>query len=195
MSTRCERGRPTTEVIKGRQSLWATGQLAVTWVLHEPVSREDAAGALDMSRELAAFHLDRLVEAGLLEPEYRRRTGRSGPGAGRPATLYRRVSCEVAVSLPPRRYDLAADLMATALDRLADGSGAEVAADVARERGSAAVRVHGGRPEPARPAAGCRRDSSTCCAAPATNPRSTLRAAQCASVTVPSMPLLHSIGH
>lgn len=104
----------------------------------EPVGRDDAAAALDISRELAAFHLDRLVEAGLLEAEYRRRSGRSGPGAGRPAKLYRRANREVAIALPPRHYDLAADLMATALDRLSGVSGAAVAADVARERGRTA---------------------------------------------------------
>jgi predicted ArsR family transcriptional regulator len=103
----------------------------------EPIGRDDAAATLEMSRELAAFHLDRLVEAGLLEAEYRRRNGRRGPGAGRPAKLYRRASREVAVALPPRRYDRAADLMATAIERLPDGSGVAVAADVARERGRA----------------------------------------------------------
>jgi predicted ArsR family transcriptional regulator len=104
----------------------------------DPVGRDDAAATLDISRELAAFHLDRLVGGGLLETEYRRRSGRSGPGAGRPAKLYRRANREVTVSLPPRRYDLAADVMATALDRLANNSGAAVAADVSRERGRAA---------------------------------------------------------
>lgn len=104
----------------------------------DAVGRDDAAAALDMSRELAAFHLDRLVEGGLLEAEYRRRSGRSGPGAGRPAKLYRRANRDVTVTLPPRHYDLAADVMATALDRLAGDSGAAVAAEVARERGRAA---------------------------------------------------------
>ncbi|HLO35721.1 MAG TPA: helix-turn-helix domain-containing protein, partial [Candidatus Deferrimicrobium sp.] len=60
----------------------------------EPVGRDDAVAALGISRELAAFHLDRLVEAGLLETEYRRRSGRTGPGAGRPAKLYRRAERE-----------------------------------------------------------------------------------------------------
>ncbi len=117
---------------------------------HEPVGRDDAAGALGISRELAAFHLDRLVEAGLLETEYRRRSGRSGPGAGRPAKLYRRGDREVAVSLPPRHYDLAAELMATALDRLGGGSVTEAVTTVARERGIAvgaeARRKAGARP-------------------------------------------------
>jgi predicted ArsR family transcriptional regulator len=117
---------------------------------HEPVGRDDAAGALGISRELAAFHLDRLVQAGLLETEYRRRSGRSGPGAGRPAKLYRRGDREVAVSLPPRHYDLAAELMATAFDRLGGGSVTEAVTTVARERGIAvgaeARRKAGARP-------------------------------------------------
>lgn len=107
----------------------------------EPVGRDDAAEALGMSRELAAFHLDRLVQGSLLETEYRRRGGRTGPGAGRPAKLYRRANRQVAISLPPRNYAFAADLMATALDRSgaasAGAASAAVVATVARERGTA----------------------------------------------------------
>ena len=103
----------------------------------EPVGRDDAATALGMSRELAAFHLDRLVDAGLLETESRRRGGRTGPGAGRPAKLYRRAARDIAVSLPPRRYDLAADLMATTLAGLDARAGAAALAHVAHDRGTA----------------------------------------------------------
>jgi predicted ArsR family transcriptional regulator len=81
------------------------------------VGRDDAAAELNISRDLAAFHLDRLVQAGLLATEYRRRSGRTGPGAGRPAKLYRRTDREVAVSFPPRRYAEAADVFAESLDR------------------------------------------------------------------------------
>jgi predicted ArsR family transcriptional regulator len=84
------------------------------------VSRNEAAEALGIQRPLAAFHLDRLVEAGLLEAAFRRLTGRSGPGAGRPAKVYRRSASERAVSLPPRQYDLAAELMAEALENAGD---------------------------------------------------------------------------
>ena len=123
-----------------------------------PVGRDQAAGTLGISRELAAFHLDRLVAAGLLDTEYRRLGGRRGPGAGRPAKLYRRADREVAVSLPPRHYDLAADLMATALDRLGGAAGAKAAAAVARERGgadgAAARRRIGARPGRRRSMAG-----------------------------------------
>lgn len=105
---------------------------------HDLVGRDDAAAALGISRELAAFHLDRLVAAGLLETEYRRLTGRTGPGAGRPAKLYRRGGREVAVSIPPRQYDLAAQIMAAALDRLDEGPVTEAVATVARARGVSA---------------------------------------------------------
>lgn len=80
-----------------------------------PVSREEAAVAAGVSRSLAAFHLDRLADAGLLEVEYRRLSGRRGRGAGRPAKLYRAGRERVEVSLPPTRYALAGELMIRAL--------------------------------------------------------------------------------
>lgn len=85
------------------------------------VGRDEAAEAVGVTRALAAFHLDRLVRDGLLVPEYRRLTGRTGPGAGRPAKLYRRADREVSVSLPERRYDTAALLFAETLERLGSG--------------------------------------------------------------------------
>jgi len=80
-----------------------------------PVSRDDVAVALDVPRRTAAFHLDRLSELGLLAVSFARRTGRNGPGAGRPAKLYQRSTRDVAVSLPPRDYDLAGRLLAGAM--------------------------------------------------------------------------------
>ena len=82
-----------------------------------PVSREQAAAATGVAVHSAKFHLDRLEAEGLLEVEFRRLSGRSGPGAGRPAKLYRRSAREVAVSLPERRYDLAGRILASAVDR------------------------------------------------------------------------------
>ena len=105
---------------------------------HGPVGRDAAAETLGISRELAAFHLDRLVGAGLLATEFRRRSARTGPGAGRPAKLYRRAPRDVVVSLPPRSYDVAADVLATAFDRLAGTPAVETVTSVARERGRAA---------------------------------------------------------
>lgn len=81
----------------------------------EPISREEAASLAGVSRSLAAFHLDRLAEAGLLEVEYRRLSGRRGRGAGRPAKLYRPGRERVELSFPPTRYALAGNLMIRAL--------------------------------------------------------------------------------
>src|SRR6478735_9095881 len=67
-----------------------------------PVSRDEAAAATDVPRATAAFHLDRLVDDRLLEVHFERLSGRTGPGAGRPAKLYRRSGCDVTVSLPER---------------------------------------------------------------------------------------------
>jgi len=80
------------------------------------VTRDEAAEALEISRGLAAFHLDKLAEEELLAVSYRRLTGRSGPGAGRPSKLYRRSLRQFDITLPPRSYELAARLFARALD-------------------------------------------------------------------------------
>lgn len=105
----------------------------------EPVSREEAATACGMSPHTAKFHLDRLADQGLLDVEFRRLTGRTGPGAGRTAKLYRRSDREVSVSLPARSYDLAGDILAEAIDRSVhdDRSVGESVAVVAEERGRA----------------------------------------------------------
>lgn len=81
----------------------------------EPVSRERAATDTGVALHVAKFHLDRLEAEGLLEADYSRPPGRSGPGAGRPAKQYRRAAREVSVSLPERRYELAGHIMAGAL--------------------------------------------------------------------------------
>lgn len=80
-----------------------------------PVSRDQAADAVGIAHHQAKFHLDRLTAEGLLETDYARLTGRSGPGAGRTAKLYRRARRDIAVSLPQREYELAGRLMATAI--------------------------------------------------------------------------------
>jgi predicted ArsR family transcriptional regulator len=78
--------------------------------------RDEAARAVGISRALAAFHLDKLMAAGLLASEYRRLSGRRGPGAGRPSKIYRRSPRQFAVMLPARRYLDAAHLFATAVE-------------------------------------------------------------------------------
>ncbi len=82
----------------------------------QDVSRDEAARALGISRLLAAFHLDKLVKAGLLAATYRRVSGRQGPGAGRPSKFYGRSQREVEISLPQRRYELVAQLFAQSLE-------------------------------------------------------------------------------
>jgi predicted ArsR family transcriptional regulator len=89
------------------------------------VGRDDAADAVGAPRSVAAFHLDKLADAGLVDVRYERPGGRSGPGAGRPAKQYRRTGDEVSVSLPDRRYDLAGTLLA---DAIADSAAAMMAA-------------------------------------------------------------------
>jgi predicted ArsR family transcriptional regulator len=111
----------------------------------EPVGRDEAATGIGIGRPLAAYHLDKLAAEGLLTVAYERRSGRSGPGAGRPAKLYARSDREFSVSAPPRDYGLAARLLAEAaasdptgttaraLTDAADRLGREVAGDVEGE--------------------------------------------------------------
>jgi len=106
---------------------------------HGWTSRDHAAEALAINRALAAFHLDKLVDAGLVETRFERLTGRAGPGAGRPAKLYRRTTTEVTATIPDRHYDLAASILADAIVEGA-ASGTSVAdrvGPVARSAGSA----------------------------------------------------------
>ncbi len=83
---------------------------------HGWVSRDDVVAALGFRKGITAHHLDRLEAEGLLASDRQRRNGRSGPGAGRPAKVYRRSTSEVDVSLPARRYDLASTILAGAVD-------------------------------------------------------------------------------
>lgn len=100
------------------------------------VSRDDAARAVGISRSLAAYHLDKLVEAGLLEPRFERRSGRRGPGAGRPAKIYVHSRRQFEVSVPPRDYELAAQLLAEAVESAAGASARDALLDRARALGA-----------------------------------------------------------
>ncbi len=81
------------------------------------IGRDEAAELAGIPRSTAAFHLDRLAEAGLLTVTFERPTGRSGPGAGRPAKRYRATAAEVAGSVPERHYELVGDVLASAVER------------------------------------------------------------------------------
>ncbi|RKR20373.1 helix-turn-helix domain-containing protein [Arthrobacter oryzae] len=132
----------------------------------DAVSRDDAAGALGLARSTASFHLDRLVKDGLLAVEFRKLGGREGPGSGRPAKLYRSAVDEVAASVPDRHYDLAAELLVSAIEAATrdGGSPRDALLRAARARGLAAGAAAGGElaieaagDEPAAAAAGTTR--------------------------------------
>jgi predicted ArsR family transcriptional regulator len=138
-----------------------TAQIAAISILNEPlrralyayvlsrteaVGRDEAGKAVGITRELAAFHLDKLLEEGLVDVEYRRLSGKDGPGSGRPAKLYRASGRQLELSLPGRRYELAASLLAEAfsqqgadpaeaLDQVAHRFGEDLGAQARRRLG------------------------------------------------------------
>ena len=124
--------------------LYVSGQTA-------PVSRDQASDALGIARHTAKFHLDKLAEEGLLDISFQRFTERRGPGAGRPTKLYARSSRQLSVILPERRYDLAGQLLARAIENVpARGTPADalkaVAADWGRDVADQARAAAGPRP-------------------------------------------------
>src|ERR1700730_2940007 len=102
----------------------------------EPVGRDEAAAAAGVGRALAVYHLDKLVEAGLLTASYQRPPGRSGPGAGRPAKLYMRSDREVAVTVPPGDYEPAARRLVEAGKADPSGGSRSVLLQAARRLGA-----------------------------------------------------------
>lgn len=123
------------------------------------IGRDEAASALGLERATAAHHLDRLAADGLVEVDYQRLSARRGPGAGRPAKLYRRAPRDVQVALPPRDYGLAGKLLAeaadrsrtqgtdisTALDQAASAEGRRLANDLRSQVGDSNTRRSGRR--------------------------------------------------
>jgi predicted ArsR family transcriptional regulator len=104
----------------------------------EPVTRDEVSAGLSMTRSLAAFHLDKLADTGLLDTSFSRPADRAaGPGAGRPSKLYTISDLELDLSIPPRRYDTAGRIMARAIGSFngrSDGAAA-AARRIAREEG------------------------------------------------------------
>ncbi len=97
-----------------------------------PLSRAEVADDVGISVRLAAFHLEKLLSEGFLEASYER-DERSV--VGHPAKRYRPTGLELEVSIPPRRYDLAAEILAEALDEESAALPHETLADVAAEYG------------------------------------------------------------
>jgi predicted ArsR family transcriptional regulator len=87
-----------------------------------PVAREEAAEATAMSRGLAAFHLDKLVEAGLLSARYEAPADQPR-GRGRAPKVYEPTGDGLTVTVPERRYELIADILAEAADAGAEPAG------------------------------------------------------------------------
>lgn len=105
--------------------------------VHRAVTREEVAGGVGVSRNLAAFHLERLLEAGLLNADYARPEGRSGPGSGRPAKHYVPSDAEITLEVPPRRYALAGRLLVRAIkDGGSRVSARDAAMRIAAEEGN-----------------------------------------------------------
>jgi predicted ArsR family transcriptional regulator len=102
-----------------------------------PIGRDEAATAAGIGRPLAAYHLDKMVELGLLSASYQRGAGRTGPGAGRPAKLYSRSGREFAVTVPPREYEVAARLLAAAVEADPTGHSQAGLVSAARQYGNA----------------------------------------------------------
>jgi predicted ArsR family transcriptional regulator len=145
VTTQLDRLSPLAEPVRRELYLHVIAQ-------PEPVGRDAAAAAVGIGRSLAAFHLDRLVDAGLLTADYRRLTGRTGPGAGRPAKVYLRADEPLEVTVPARREAVMAGLLATAIEgahgrgRDIPGALAETARTHGRELGHEARRRAGSRP-------------------------------------------------
>jgi predicted ArsR family transcriptional regulator len=100
------------------------------------VGRDEAARVVGARRPLVAYHLDRLAEEGLLEVDFRRLSGRQGPGAGRTAKVYRRSDRQIDLTLPPRRYRRVGRILAAALERLPEEARGLAVAEAARQEGA-----------------------------------------------------------
>jgi len=113
-----------------------------------PITRDEAADAVGISRKLAAFHLEKLVDAGLL----RHRVLTGGPRrVGRRPKVYEPADTEVQISIPARRHELLADILTTAvLSEIERGSAKAAAANAAHERGLAAATALRDRVRPGR---------------------------------------------
>src|SRR5687768_8686421 len=100
------------------------------------VTREEVAADAGISTKLAAFHLDHLVDRGLLNTHFARPEGRSGPGAGRTSKFYQPSDKQVEISIPPRKYDVAGELLLRALSsQTPEESPGEAALRVSNEAG------------------------------------------------------------
>ena len=101
----------------------------------EPVTASQISEMFDIHANVARHHLDRLVSDEYLQVTRKRPSGRTGPGAGRPAKHYEPTRKNVSVQFPARRYDLLAELLLRVIERIAPDNAAEVADEIGREYG------------------------------------------------------------
>lgn len=102
----------------------------------EPMTSSMVAKLFDIHPNVARHHLDRLASDGYLQVSHRRPSGKSGPGAGRPAKCYEATEKEIEVHFPARRYDILVELLTRIIGRIAPDDVARVAEEVGREYGS-----------------------------------------------------------
>lgn len=99
------------------------------------MTRDEAGAAVGISRKLAAFHLDRLVDAGLLEASYARPVAEVAR-VGRTPKRYSPAEVEVTVNIPDRHYELVGEILLDAVSSVGPGeSVSEAIARVSRDRG------------------------------------------------------------
>src|SRR5947208_10571746 len=102
------------------------------------VTAGEVASALALPRTVARWRLERLVDKGLLESAFERRSGRSGPGSGRPAKTYAPRPETVAIEFPRRRYEALIEALVAALPRR---KRAATLAEIGREYGTELARA------------------------------------------------------
>ncbi|MGV9992891.1 helix-turn-helix transcriptional regulator [Streptomyces sp. NPDC003374] len=114
-----------------------------------PVTRDEAAASVGISRKLAAFHLDKLVDAGLLRARYAAPDGVRR--VGRQPKVYEATDAQITLNIPDRRHELLAGLLIDAvLDEGRDENALEAAVRVARRRGQELGEAERDRARPGR---------------------------------------------
>jgi predicted ArsR family transcriptional regulator len=114
-----------------------------------PITRDEAAAEVGISRKLAAFHLDKLVAAGLLRS--RDQAIRGIRKVGRAPKTYEPTDVDLQVKIPPRQPDILAGIL---LDAVTTHDEADSVVDsayrAAHRRGEQAGRRERSRQRPGR---------------------------------------------
>lgn len=101
----------------------------------DPMTSSDVAELFGIHANVARHHLDKLATDGYLRVTHRRKTGRSGPGAGRPAKCYEATSKEIDLHFPSRRADVLIELLLRVIARSDVANLPKVAEQIGREYG------------------------------------------------------------